>query len=68
MANENSKAYNEHPLKDVLKQCCISQVHAAKMLEMPLSTLAHYLCGYRKPPPRVQKKLEGLRKNLLTIR
>jgi transcriptional regulator with XRE-family HTH domain len=58
----------EHPLKDALRKQGLTQAQAAQMLGVSLSTLAAYLCGYREPPPHVQKKLESLRRHLLTTR
>jgi len=57
-----------HPLKDALRRQGLTQAQAAQMLGVSLSTLAAYLCGYREPPPHVQRKLRELEKHLLTTR
>ncbi len=49
-----------HPLKEILRSKKVHQVQVAAKLGISLSSLNHYLNGYRQAPPEIQRQLETL--------
>lgn len=53
-----------HSLKNILRSRGIRQVEAARMLGVSVSTLSHYLNGYRPIPAEVQEQIKSIQKSL----
>ncbi len=49
-----------HPLKDKLRKNSISQLVVARQLGITISSLSHYLNGYRTPPPEIEQQLNEI--------
>ncbi|MFP4429390.1 MAG: helix-turn-helix domain-containing protein [Desulfovermiculus sp.] len=54
----------EHPLKTVLRSKGVHQAQVAQALGISLSSLSHYLNGYRTPPADVQRQLDELQQQI----
>ena len=64
-----SKEFNDeycpvHPLKKRLKRLGIKQIAVAKWLDIPMSTLCGYLCGYNRMPDHIEAKITNLCKKV----
>lgn len=50
----------EHPLKTLLRSKNVAQIQVARALGISLSSLSHYLNGYRSAPPEIAKQLKEI--------
>ncbi len=53
-----------HPLKFTLRKRGLTQLQAAKMLGISVSSLSHILNGYRQIPPEIREHFEMVQKSL----
>ncbi|MDZ7759935.1 MAG: helix-turn-helix transcriptional regulator [Desulfovermiculus sp.] len=56
----------EHSLKTVLRSKGVHQAQVAQALGISLSSLSHYLNGYRQAPPEIAQKLEEIEQQIST--
>jgi hypothetical protein len=64
----NKKFNNEfcpvHPLNKRMKRLGIKQIAVSRWLEIPMSTLCGYLCGYNRMPDHIETKITNLCKKV----
>lgn len=60
VAGELRSMVGVHPLKDEFKRLGVRQVEVAAFLGVSVSSVAHLLCGYRRPSAAVESRLQAL--------